>query len=141
MIFHFCNDISVVKNARIIAIRKQIVTIIIDFIPKHDILNSLAGNLNKYKEIAEMELIFSDEKRMDRFDALVCEYLRSNRKTVEYLSEKVGCNPSSLWRYRKKTEYFKKAPLDVVAGCFRMSNASNEDIRYILGLPTGKNEN
>ena len=87
-----------------------------------------------------MSVIFSDtEKRMDRFDSMIHEYLRANRKTVEYLSEKVGCDPSSLWRYRRKVEYFSKAPLNVVAGCIRMANASNETIRYILGLPDGKN--
>ena len=88
-----------------------------------------------------MKVIFSDdEKRMDKFDAMICEYLRSNRKSVEYLAEKVGCNPSSLWRYRRRVEYFRKAPMDVVAGCMRMANASNETVRYILGLPTGKAE-
>lgn len=85
-----------------------------------------------------MKLIFSEEeKRMDRFDAMIHEYLRSNRKTIDYLADKVGCDPSSLWRYRRKIEYFRKTPLSVVAGCFRMANASNETIRYILGLPTG----
>lgn len=88
-----------------------------------------------------MKVIFSDdEKRMDKFDAMICEYLRSNRKSVEYLAEKVGCNPSSLWRYRRRVEYFRKAPINVIAGCMRMANASNDTIRYILGLPTGKAE-
>lgn len=93
-----------------------------------------------------MKVIFSEQekenerirKRMDRFDAVVAEYLRSNRKTVEYLSKKVGCDPSSLWRYRRKEEYFKKAPLEIVAGCLRVANVSNENLRYILGLPTGR---
>ena len=79
-------------------------------------------------------------RRMDRLDAIIHEYLRSNRKTVEYLAEKVGCAPSSLWRYSRRIEYFKRAPLDVIAGVFRMANVSNEDLRYILGLPTGKSE-
>lgn len=81
------------------------------------------------------------EKRMDRFDRVIHEYLRANRKTVEYLAEKVGCAPSSLWRYSRRVGYFQKAPLDIVSGIFRMANVSNEDLRYILGLPTGKNEN
>lgn len=86
-----------------------------------------------------MKIIFSDEeKRMDRFDSIIHEYLRSNRKTIEYLANKAGCDPSSLWRYRRKVEYFKKAPLSVVANCLRMANVSNQDLRYILGLPTGK---
>lgn len=88
-----------------------------------------------------MKVIFSDdEKRMDKFDAMICEYLRSNRKSIEYLAEKVGCNPSSLWRYRRRVEYFRKAPISVIAGCMRVANASNDTIRYILGLPTGKAE-
>lgn len=80
------------------------------------------------------------EKRMDRFDAVISEYLRSRRKTVEYLADQVGCDPSTLWRYRTKTKYFSKAPLDVVASCLRLANVSNENLRYILGLPTGKAE-
>lgn len=77
-------------------------------------------------------------KRMDRFDSVVHEYLRSNRKTVEELSLKVGCDPSSLWRYRRKVEYFQKAPLEIIASCLRLANVSNENLRYILGLPTGR---
>lgn len=80
-------------------------------------------------------------KRMDRFDAIVHEYLRSSRKTIEELSEKVGCDPSSLWRYRRKVEYFRKTPLEIVCACLRAANVSNEDLRYILGLPTGKSAN
>ena len=74
------------------------------------------------------------EKRMDRFDAVVHEYLRSHRKTVEELCEKIDCSPSSLWRFRTKPECFRKAPLDVIASCLRLANASNEQVRYILGL-------
>ena len=89
-----------------------------------------------------MKVIFSEQdreeerlrKRMDRFDAVVHEYLRSNRKTVEELSVRVGCDPSSLWRYRRKTEYFRKAPLDVICACLKLANVSNENLRYILGL-------
>ena len=79
-------------------------------------------------------------RRMDRFDAVVTEYLRANHKTVEYLAKQICCSPSTLWRYRKKTEYFKTAPIDVIATCFRLANISNENLRYILGLPTGKPE-
>lgn len=79
-----------------------------------------------------------DEKRMDRFDSVVCEYCRYYRKSVEYVAQKVGCSTPSLWRYRTQVESFKKAPLDVVCGCLRLANVSNENLRYILGLPTGK---
>lgn len=89
-----------------------------------------------------MKVIFSEmdkeeekiRKRMDRFDSIVHEYLRANRKTVEELCQKIGCDPSSLWRYRRKVEYFRKAPLDIVASCLRLANVSNENLRYILGL-------
>ena len=77
------------------------------------------------------------EKRMDRFDAVINEYLRSKRKTVEYLAEHIGCNTSTLWRYRRKPLYFQKMPLDVFTNCMRMADVSNENLRYILGLPTG----
>lgn len=77
-------------------------------------------------------------KRMDRLDAIIHEYLRANRKTLDYLSEKVGCAPSTLWKYSRREYGFRKMPLDILAGVCRMANVSNEDLRYILGLPTGK---
>lgn len=73
-------------------------------------------------------------KRMDRFDSVVTEYLRANRKTIEYLAESVGCNPTSLWRYRNVVRSFQRAPFDVICACLRMANVSNETIRYICGL-------
>lgn len=93
-----------------------------------------------------MKVIFSEvareedriRKRIDRFDSAVHEYLRSSRMTVDELAKRAGCNASSLWRYRKRPEYFRKAPLDVVACCLRLGNVSNENLRYVLGLPTGK---
>lgn len=100
----------------------------------------------KIKEIAVIKTMNSEQeklaKRMDRFDSVVHEYLRSTRKSVEYLSEKIGCDPSSLWRYRNRTESFEKMPLETFCGCMRVANISNENLRYILGLPTGtKNDN
>ena len=105
-------------------------------------MSSPAGNLEFKREIAEVKVSFSErerelerlQKRMDRFDAVVHEYLRANRKTVEELCEKAGCDPSSLWRYRRKVEYFRKAPLNVICICLRVANVSNENLRYILGL-------
>ena len=75
---------------------------------------------------------------MDRLDSVVHEYLRANRKTMEYLANAISCSSSSLWRYCRKMECFQKVPLQTLAGIFRMVNISNEDLRYILGLPTGK---
>lgn len=89
-----------------------------------------------------MKVIFSDEeKRMDRFDAILCEYCRHYRKSVEMVAQKAGCSTASLWRYRTQVESFRKAPLGVIANCLRLTNVSNQDLRYILGLPTGKAEN
>ena len=89
-------------------------------------------------------MFFSDreidktKKRMDRLDAVIHEYLRSQRKTMDYISEKLGCAPSTLWRYSRRVECFRKMPLDIFGGICRYANVSNEDLRYILGLPTGK---
>ena len=79
-------------------------------------------------------------RRMDRFDAIVCEYCRHYRKSVEQMAERVGCSTASLWRYRTQVDAFRKAPLDVVAICLRLSNVSNEDLRFIMGLPTGQHD-
>lgn len=95
-----------------------------------------------------MKVIFSEQerereklrKRMDRFDAVVSEYIRANRKSVEYVAQRAGCDPSSLWRYRRKEEYFKKAPFEVVCTCLRLANVPNETIRYICGLQNGRSE-
>lgn len=88
-----------------------------------------------------MKVIFSKQdqeeqlrKRMDRFDSIIHEYLRSNHVTVEKLSEKAGCDPSTLWRYRKKPECFERAPISVIGNCLRIANVNNDNLRYILGL-------
>lgn len=78
--------------------------------------------------------------RMDRFDSLITEYLRRNHETVEKLAVKVGCDPSTLWRYRKKEQYFERIPLNVICCCFQIMQVSNENLRYILGLPIGKDD-
>lgn len=95
-----------------------------------------------------MKVMFSESdrerekirQRMDRFDSLICEYCRHYRKSVEQVAQKVGCSTASLWRYRTQIESFRKAPLDVVAVCLRLSNVSNEDLRFIMGLPTGQHD-
>ena len=93
-----------------------------------------------------MKVVFTQEdreleklrKRMDRFDSVIHEYLRANRKTIEELSDRIGCDPSSLWRYRRKIEYFQKAPFDLVCTCLRLAQVSNENLRYIMGLPINR---
>lgn len=73
-------------------------------------------------------------KRMDRFDSVVNEYLRVNHYTTADLAFQLGINPSTLWRYRKRPEYFAKAPFDVVSNALRLANCNNETLRYICGL-------
>lgn len=73
-------------------------------------------------------------KRMDRFDSVVNEYLRVNHYTTSDLAFQLGINPSTLWRYRKRPEYFAKAPFDVVSNALRLANCNNETLRYICGL-------
>ena len=73
-------------------------------------------------------------KRMDKFDSVVTEYLRSNRKTVDYLCEKIEVDPSTLWRYRRQVNSFKKAPFDVICGIMKLANVPNEVLRFICGL-------
>ena len=80
------------------------------------------------------------ERRRDRFDRVITEHLRSGRKTTEELSEQVGCSLTSLWRYRYTEQGFQKMPLSVFADCARYADISNEDLRVILGLPTGKRD-
>ena len=73
-------------------------------------------------------------KRMDRFDAVVHEYLRSTRSTTEVLSNRVGVDPSTLWRYRRQIDHFRKAPFDVICQILKLANVSNETLRFICGL-------
>ena len=84
-----------------------------------------------------LDTMQAEEKRMDRLDAVIHEYLRSNHKTMVDLSERTGCSVSSLWRYSRKVECFRKAPLGVISQILRLANVSNVDLRYILSLPTG----
>lgn len=73
-------------------------------------------------------------KRMDRFDSVVNEYLRANHYTTADLAFQLGIDPSTLWRYRKRPEYFAKAPFDVVSNALRLANCNNETLRYICGM-------
>ena len=73
-------------------------------------------------------------KRMDLFDAVVKEYLRSQRKTVEELCTNLEIDVSTLWRYRRQQLYFKKAPFDVICRCLKLARVDNETLRFICGL-------
>lgn len=73
-------------------------------------------------------------RRMDKFDAVVTEYLRSSGFSTDELALKLGVNKSSLWRYRNQTHAFYKAPFGVVTKVLRLAHVSNDILRIICGL-------
>ena len=73
-------------------------------------------------------------KRMDKFDSVVTEYLRSTGFTTEELAMKLGIDKSTLWRYRKSEYYFAKAPFGVITQALHLANCTNEVLRYICGV-------
>lgn len=73
------------------------------------------------------------ERRMDRFDSVVTEYLRSSNTTAGELAFYVGIDVSTLWRWRNKPESFRKAPFITVADILRLAKCTNENLRYICG--------
>lgn len=73
-------------------------------------------------------------KRMDKFDSVVTEYLRSSGYTTDELAMKLGVNKSSLWRYRKQPYAFAKAPFAVITKAMHLAQVNNEVMRSICGL-------
>ena len=73
-------------------------------------------------------------KRMDRFDAVINEYLRAHHYTTSDLAFQLGINCSTLWRYRNRVDAFKKAPFGVITEALRLANCTNETLRYICGM-------
>lgn len=74
------------------------------------------------------------EKRMDKFDSIVVEYLRSSGYTVADLAYELGVDPSTLWRYRKQTNSFELAPFVIVTRVCQLAKCSTETLRYICGM-------
>ena len=73
-------------------------------------------------------------KRMDRFDAVVNEYLRAHHYTTSDLAFQLVINCSTLWRYRNRVEAFEKAPFGVITQALRLANCTSETLRYICGM-------
>ena len=90
----------------------------------------MSGNylINSHKEEEKME------RRMDKFDSVVTEYLRSSGFTTDELAIKLGVNKSSLWRYRTQPHAFSKAPFGVITKAMRLAQCNNETMRLICGL-------
>lgn len=73
-------------------------------------------------------------RRMDKFDSVVTEYLRSSGFTTEELASMLGVSTSTLWRYRTHTKAFEKAPFGVITRAMNLANCNNELLRYICGM-------
>lgn len=78
-------------------------------------------------------------KRMDRFDSIVTEYLRSTGFTTIDLSYELGIDPSTLWRYRHKVEAFQRAPFTIITDILQLAKCTTETLRYVCGMG-GSNE-
>ena len=73
-------------------------------------------------------------KRMDKFDAVVTEYMRSSRSTTDELASELGISKSSLWRYRTQVDCFEIAPFAVITKALHIANCPNDILRYICGM-------
>lgn len=73
-------------------------------------------------------------KRMDRFDAVINEYLRAHDYTTSDLAFQLGINCSTLWRYRNRVDSFEKAPFGVITQALTLANCPSETLRYICGM-------
>lgn len=74
------------------------------------------------------------ERRMDRFDAVVNEYLRSTGFTTSDLAYELGIDTSTLWRYRNRVHYFELAPFVTITKVCQLAKCTNETLRYICGM-------
>lgn len=73
-------------------------------------------------------------KRMDKFDSIVCEYLRSSHYTIADLCYELGIDPSTLWRYRNKVESFEQAPFVIITRVCQLAKCTTEILRYVCGM-------
>lgn len=73
-------------------------------------------------------------RRMDKFDSVMTEYLRSSGFTTEELAGMLGISTSTLWRYRTHAKAFEKAPFGVITRAMNLANCNNELLRYICGM-------
>ena len=73
-------------------------------------------------------------RRMDKFDSVITEYMRSSRSTTDELALKLGISKSSLWRYRHQIDCFDAAPFGVITKALHLANCPNDILRYICGM-------
>lgn len=79
------------------------------------------------------------EKRMDKFDSVVTEYLRATGFTTSDLSYELGIDPSTLWRYRKRVDSFEQAPFVIITNVLQLAKCTTETLRFVCGMG-GHNE-
>lgn len=89
--------------------------------------------MSKVLLTADAKRLDSMSKRMDRFDSVVVEYLRSSGKTVQELSTVLGVDTSTLWRYRHRVQSFENAPFGVITNALKVAHCSSECLRFICG--------
>lgn len=73
------------------------------------------------------------EKRMDKFDSVVTEYLRSSKTSVTEFSARLGIDVSTLWRYRHKPDSFANAPFGIITNALKIAHCPGECLRIICG--------
>lgn len=85
----------------------------------------LTDEQKRYEQVA---------KRMDKFDAIVTEYLRSTGFTTSDLSYELGIDTSTLWRYRHKVDSFQQAPFIIITNVLQLAKCTTETLRYVCGM-------
>ena len=74
------------------------------------------------------------ERRMDRFDSVVTEYLRSTGFTTADLAYELGIDVSTLWRYRNRVHSFELAPFSTITKVCQLAKCTTETLRFICGM-------
>ena len=81
------------------------------------------------------------ERRMDRFDSVVTEYLRSTGFTAADLAYELDIDVSTLWRYRNRVHSFELAPFSTITKVCQLAKCTTETLRYICGMENSKWQN
>ena len=81
------------------------------------------------------------ERRMDRFDSVVTEYLRSTGFTAADLAYELGIDVSTLWRYRNRVHSFELAPFTTITKVCQLAKCTTETLRIICGMENSKWQN
>lgn len=80
-------------------------------------------------------------QRMDKFDSVVTEYLRSTGFTTNDLAYELGIDVSTLWRYRNRVHSFELAPFTTITKVCQLAKCTTETLRFICGMGSARWEN